>query len=131
MVPMAAAISSATNENAVLPIDRHSLLTNDPVQLGSAVASRISAERLNDETPMPAPALAVLKIAVPIAALPVSGPPNGALWRCVDQLGEQVGLIGHSVTPGRRLPDLSSQPRATAHSMQMQVPLPSITTGAR
>ena len=47
MVPMAAAISSATNENAVLPIDRHSLLTNDPVQLGSAVASRISAERLN------------------------------------------------------------------------------------
>ncbi len=131
MVPTIAAITSATNENAVLRIDRHSLLTNDPVQFGSAVASRISAERLNDETPMPAPALAVLKIAVPIAALPVSGPPNGALSRCVDQLGEQVGLIGHSVTPGRRLPDLSSQPRAAAQSMQMQVPLPSITTGAR
>ena len=49
--------------------------------------------------------------------------------------GQVVGVVpdlvgGQSETPGLRFPAASSQPRAFAQSMQMQVPDPSTTTGA-
>ena len=46
-------------------------------------------------------------------------------------VGIVADFVDHSVTPGLRLPLRSSQPRVAAQSMQMQVPLPSTTTGAR
>ena len=40
-------------------------------------------------------------------------------------------LVDHSVIPGLILPERSSQPRASAQSVQIQVPVPSTTTGAK
>jgi len=62
----------------------------------------------------------------PSLGLCQAGAKNGQIVRVVSDF---VG--GHSSIPGFRFPAMSSQPRAVAQSMQMQVPTPSITTGAR
>lgn len=46
-------------------------------------------------------------------------------------VGIVADLVGHSVIPGLILPERSSQPRASAQSVQIQVPVPSTTTGAK